>query len=74
MKYETPVGSFDEVDRKLRDISRDTRGRTLVWRGVTNARWGLHSSLYRRTLWKFMNNGEKPHQMRVISEGKKGAS
>lgn len=51
--WEEEAGSFAEVQEKILSIheAHENRKRLFAWRGVVNADWPLHSSLYRRLLW-----------------------
>lgn len=52
--WESEISDFDEINKKLTDLFErwvDESGRTFAWRGVVDASWPLHSSLYRRLLW-----------------------
>jgi hypothetical protein len=57
--FSETVGSFDEATKLIHEISTDSKERRFAWRGVADASWALHSSLYRRLLWK-VNPGAKP--------------
>jgi hypothetical protein len=52
--WEKIVEDFDEINETIstlfQRLIRD-EGRLFAWRGVVNASWPLHSSLYRRILW-----------------------
>ncbi len=45
------LADFLTVDTFVRSLGERFPGRTFAWRGVVNAEWALHSSLYRRLLW-----------------------
>jgi hypothetical protein len=50
----TSVESFDDFNERLNRLYKrwvETDKRRFAWRGVTNASWPLHSSLYRRLAW-----------------------
>lgn len=49
-KDEIRVDSFDELNRQIANLISKVGELQLVWRGVQNANWGLHSSLYRRLM------------------------
>jgi hypothetical protein len=48
--WESSVSTFSEVHELLEDLYENwiRNDRTFAWRGVVNAAWSLHSSLYRR--------------------------
>jgi hypothetical protein len=50
--WEKEISSFDEINTVINDIFTKwvQGGRLFAWRGVANARWALHSSLFRRLL------------------------
>lgn len=41
------IRSFDELHAAIRRLADRVDGMPLVWRGVRDARWGLHSNLFR---------------------------
>jgi hypothetical protein len=47
------VTSFDAALEKIHGVFNDwsSSGRLFAWRGLVNASWPLHSSLYRRLAW-----------------------
>jgi hypothetical protein len=52
--WESVITSFDEINEKLTTVFEkwiETNSRVFAWRGVVDASWPLHSSLYRRALW-----------------------
>lgn len=52
--WESVIRSFDEINGQLTDLFEKwvaENKRIFAWRGVVDARWPLHSSLYRRLLW-----------------------
>jgi hypothetical protein len=52
--WESVIEGFDQINEKLTDLFEkwiDENNRQFAWRGVVDARWPLHSSLYRRVLW-----------------------
>jgi hypothetical protein len=52
--WESTVDSFDAINEKLTKLFEKwvkDYDRVFAWRGVVDARWPLHSSLYRRALW-----------------------
>ncbi len=51
--WETTIESFDQINDTLTDLFERwiALGRVFAWRGVVDATWPLHSSLYRRLLW-----------------------
>lgn len=52
--WETEIDSFDAISTRLTRLFErwvDEQGRQFAWRGVVDAAWPLHSSLYRRSLW-----------------------
>lgn len=48
--WETPVSSWAEAQNEIDGIMQRAGARVLAWRGVTDARWSLHSALYRRLM------------------------
>jgi hypothetical protein len=52
--WESKIDSFAEIDALLTKLSEKWLGqdRQFAWRGVVDATFPLHSSLYRRLLWK----------------------
>lgn len=63
--YEGTVGSLTGYVEAVRTISayRARTGAKFVWRGVTNADWGLHSRLFLRYLNN--NNGNVPNERQL---------
>jgi hypothetical protein len=51
--WEREIGSLGDMTRVLRELhdSLVVQKRNFAWRGVVDASWPLHSSLYRRVLW-----------------------
>jgi hypothetical protein len=51
--WEKQISGFDEINEVLQDLFErwSSQGRQFAWRGVVDASWPLHSSLYRRLLW-----------------------
>lgn len=51
--FEKEISSFKEVLDLIHDVfdSWSSSGSVFAWRGVGDASWALHSSLYRRLLW-----------------------
>lgn len=51
--WEVTADSYERVRDLIHDVfdKWSAKGRVFAWRGHTDARWPLHSSLYRRTLW-----------------------
>ena len=51
--WEKDISNFDQINDVLQDLFDRwvSQGRQFAWRGVVNASWPLHSSLYRRLLW-----------------------
>lgn len=49
--FDKVVQNYAGAYRLIRKITAGTDGRVFAWRGVANASWALHSSLYRRLLW-----------------------
>ena len=50
--WEKEIGSFDDINAVFTNVFRQriAEGRRFAWRGVVDASWPLHSSLYRRHL------------------------
>ena len=65
--WETSIGSFDEINERLTNLFEDwiARGRVFAWRGVVDASWPLHSSLYRRLLWT-STGAKAPDEPRLL--------
>lgn len=51
--WEQEIESFDQINGVLQGIFERwvSQGRQFAWRGMVNASWPLHSSLYRRLIW-----------------------
>ena len=52
--WETDIDSFGAINHKLTNLFEKwvaEEQRIFAWRGVVDAAWPLHSSLYRRLLW-----------------------
>lgn len=51
--YEETISSFDELASAVDAVFKkwSSRSRVFAWRGLVNADWPLHSSLYRRVAW-----------------------
>ena len=49
--WEATIDSFDAFNQMLQELHDRSLTRQFAWRGVVNATWPLHSSLYRRMLW-----------------------
>lgn len=51
--WEKRIDSFDDINSVLTNLFERwvAEGRVFAWRGVVDASWPLHSSLYRRLLW-----------------------
>jgi hypothetical protein len=52
--WEETASSFDDVLRfvsKVHDIWITKRAKQFAWRGLVDASWAMHSSLYRRLMW-----------------------
>jgi hypothetical protein len=52
--WEVVIEDFEEINEWLSELSLkwvDENNRQFAWRGVVDAGWPLHSSLYRRVLW-----------------------
>lgn len=65
-----PLLDLPAVDSFIRAIARDFPNKSFAWRGVVNAEWALHSSLYRRLLWtqREASPGCKPPTERQLLE------
>lgn len=50
--FEYPIGSYDEFAGVTKQLHSQLPGKRFVWRGVGNAQWALHSSLYRHLVAK----------------------
>jgi hypothetical protein len=57
--WESAIDSFTKIDELLTKLSERWLGqnRQFAWRGVVDATFALHSSLYRRLLWKLQAEG-----------------
>lgn len=53
------IESFEELNIAIAKLVQYTKGLRLVWRGQSNAAWGIHSGLYRE-LMKVNNVTEDP--------------
>ena len=53
MPWEATADSFERVRELIHGVFDrwSAEGRVFAWRGLADARWALHSSLYRRALW-----------------------
>src|SRR3954454_12793230 len=53
--WESEIDSFSKIDELLTKLSERwlVQRRQFAWRGVADAEHSLHSSLYRRLLWKW---------------------
>lgn len=62
--WEEEISSFDEINDVLTRIFRRwiQGGRVFAWRGIVNADWPLHSSLYRRVLWSLPPGSAAPNE------------
>lgn len=52
--WESTISTFDEINGQLTTLFErwvEENDRLFAWRGVVDASWPLHSSLYRRLLW-----------------------
>lgn len=51
--WEAEADSFDRISQIIYDLFEkwSEKGHTFAWRGLSDARWALHSSLYRRLNW-----------------------
>ncbi len=70
--WESEIGSFDEIDKLIAQLSRkwSTADRQFAWRGIVDASWPLHSSLYRRMWWACTARGETipPDEAAIFEE------
>lgn len=57
--WESTIDGFSQIDELLTRLSERWlgQGRQFAWRGVVDADFALHSSLYRRLLWKRQADG-----------------
>jgi|GEM_PF-5898975 FRG domain protein len=51
-KYERRINSFSSFNEAIGKLTANVGAIRLVWRGQTNAKWGIHSGLYRALLKK----------------------
>jgi hypothetical protein len=60
--WESEISDFAAINSLLTRLSQRwlTAGRQFAWRGVVDASWPLHSSLYRRLWWKHLRAGNPP--------------
>jgi hypothetical protein len=68
--WESVVDSFDTINEKLTNLFEKwvkDYDRVFAWRGVVDASWPLHSSLYRRAHWTSAARGLAPAEQ-VIRE------
>lgn len=49
-RHEVVIDSFDSLHNEISNITTRASGLRLVWRGVRDASWGLHSNLFRRLM------------------------
>lgn len=75
--FEGTASTFDEASQLITEITEQDTDRLFAWRGVTDATWALHSSLYRRVLWSLPAGSEAPDEdalikaeQRVVSEAR----
>ncbi|MDA3936037.1 MAG: FRG domain-containing protein [Actinomycetota bacterium] len=66
--WEREAASFDELSDLVYDVFEkwSERGHRFAWRGQPDARWSLHSSLYRRLMWS--SGGSVPEEIDVATE------
>jgi hypothetical protein len=64
--YEETVASFDELASVIDEVFKkwSARSRVFAWRGLVNAEWPLHSSLYRRVAWTHTASLPEEHDIR----------
>ncbi|WP_314779023.1 hypothetical protein [Actinomyces massiliensis] len=51
-RYERRINSFSSFNEAIGKLTANVGAIRLVWRGQTNAKWGIHSGLYRALLKK----------------------
>lgn len=51
-KYEKHIKSFSSFNEAIGKLNANVGAIRLVWRGQANAKWGIHSGLYRALLKK----------------------
>jgi hypothetical protein len=58
--WESEISDFAAIDALITKLSKKWvgAGRQFAWRGVIDASWPLHSSLYRRLNWSYLAQGE----------------
>jgi hypothetical protein len=58
--WESEIVDFAAIDALITKLSKKWvgAGRQFAWRGVIDASWPLHSSLYRRLYWSYLARGE----------------
>jgi hypothetical protein len=57
--WESEISGFSAINDLITRLSKKwgKAERQFAWRGVVNASWPLHSSLYRRLWWKYQQEG-----------------
>ena len=65
-----PISSLDTFIRLINlTFSRwSNKDVQYAWRGVVNANWPLHSTLYRRMIWTYASLTEEMHLQRIEKE------
>ena len=65
--FETTIDSFDDLVQVINKISEKSRKKNTVfaWRGLADASWALHSSLYRRL---FITKGKNVDEKELSNE------
>lgn len=60
--WESTIDSFGAIEERLQRLAERwlSDDRQFAWRGVSDASFPLHSSLYRRVLWSWQERG-RPH-------------
>jgi hypothetical protein len=58
--WESEIDEFGAIDRLITRLAKKwgNAGRQFAWRGVVDASWPLHSSLYRRLRWRYQTEGK----------------
>ena len=69
--WEGTVRSWTKIHRILSEIHTRWPNRVFAWRGLVNADWPLHSSLYRRLIWTRSGTASPPDEAKLLSEEKK---
>jgi hypothetical protein len=66
--WESEIGDFGAIDSLITRLAKKwgNAGRQFAWRGVVDASWPLHSSLYRRLWWRYNHSTRSRPQKPAI--------